>query len=453
MVIYYFEEPSAIFMKYYALITFVLAVFSIGFVGIPYIREGDIASPSKSFYLSMAGLAVVFLFGALVVFLMNTTPEMYITIVSAITMLFVYGSTLFGTKETVEVPRIMKELLGVLLLGILFATLGYTSPLLAAKFPALATPLRMIETSMPVLLWGMLAYLIYAGLRELATIGRAPTKPVSEIPYYEPYQNQTSTDDTTVSNTGASVSKEESTTARLTRAIRDAIAVLEQDLETLTDQGESTCSIVRDVETGYVGARSAPESDDEYSLPEDQVKARRDKRQLKAANAFRNNRKLFTSLRSSNPMLECFADPPPSNPEEEELREAIQELQGMLENTEVIAGINKADQIQIALAFSEKILDRGDKEEFQNATTAAAEQTSMNVSTLSGSQLESAARALLQRAVAVHDKVLLNEKTLGILQERVNKQVRKGGMVARGDYSGVGVLGSSSKASTPTTTF
>ena len=163
-------------------------------------------------------------------------------------------------------------------------------------------------------------------------------------------------------------------------------------------------------------------------------------------NAFRNNRKLFSSLRSSHPVLECFADPPPSDPEEDDLRDAAQELQSMMENAEVEAGIAKADQVQVALAFSDNILDRGDKEEFQDASSAVSAPSAVSLQSLSGPQLLTAVRSLLQRAEAVHSRVLANQRSLSALQERVNRQLRKGSMVARGDYSGVGVLGPSATA-------
>jgi hypothetical protein len=443
MVFYYFEKPSEIFMKYYALMSFSLAVLSIAFVGIPYIRESDTVSPSKSFYLSISGLAITFLFGALVVFLTDITPENYITIASMLTMVIVYSSTLIGTKETVEISPFMKSLMSILLLGILFVAIGYSAPFLSARFPKFAGVIKLIEIAMPATMWGLATYGAYIGLKELVILSRPPAKAASAIPYYEPYQDAPGVPTSTGTKETA---PEESEIVRMTKAVRNAIASLEQDLEILTEQGESTCSIVRDVETGYVGAKSAPESEDEYSLPKDEMNARKEKRQLRAMNAFRNNRKLFSSLRSSHPMLECFADPPPSNPEEDDLREAVQELQAMMENTDVVAGINKADQIHIALAFSEKILDRGDKDGFQDATGPAAGPSTLHVSTLTGPELLTAARDAIKRADAVHDQVRRNQLTLATLQERVNKQIRKGSMVARGDYSGKGVLGPSSGA-------
>ena len=86
MVIYYFEAPSEIFLKYYALLTFGLAILSVGFVGVPFIDENDVASPTKTFYLSLSGIAVIFLVGVMVVFLMDVKPEKYIAVISGITM-------------------------------------------------------------------------------------------------------------------------------------------------------------------------------------------------------------------------------------------------------------------------------------------------------------------------------------------------------------------------------
>ena len=447
MVIYYFEAPSEIFLKYYALLTFGLAILSVGFVGVPFIDENDVASPTKTFYLSLSGIAVIFLVGVMVVFLMDVKPEKYIAVISGITMLFVYGSALFETNDSVRIPRILKEYISILLLGIGLTMLGYSAPSLIVRFPQFAKPLRFIEGAVPVILWGSLAYAVYAGLRELATYSQRPALPVSPTPYYEHYQNA----DAAIPAVSTAAAAEtppppKSETARMTGIIRRAIKVLEEDMELLTEQGESTCSIVRDVESGYVGARSAPESDDEYSLPAEEANARKDRRQQRAMNAFRNNRKLFSSLRSSHPVLECFADPPPSDPEEDDLRDAAQELQSMMENAEVEAGIAKADQVQVALAFSEKILDRGDKEEFQNAASTTSAPSAVSLQSLSGPQLLTAVRSLLQRAEAVHSRVLANQRSLSALQERVNRQLRKGSMVARGDYSGVGVLGPSATA-------
>jgi len=152
-------------------------------------------------------------------------------------------------------------------------------------------------------------------------------------------------------------------------------------------------------------------------------------REARATASFHENRRIYASLRNSVvPLLECFqAQVSEDSAEDLELRAACAELQTLLENQEVLLQVQKSTQVQIALEFANKQLNRA--EGFQTAPTTRT------LATLRGPTLIATAQQLLLRELNLYVAILRNEQELKATQDRVKKQMYKASMIQKGNFN------------------
>jgi hypothetical protein len=98
----------------------------------------------------------------------------------------------------------------------------------------------------------------------------------------------------------------------------------------------------------------------------------------------------------------------------------------MLDNQEVLLQVQKSTQVQIALEFANKQLNRA--EGFQSTPSSVS-------LTLRGPALISAAQQLLLRELDLTIAILRNEQDLKATQDRVKKQMYKASMIQKGNYN------------------
>jgi hypothetical protein len=404
------------------LATSAVAIILLGIVAAPYIQSG-----SPILRIIAIGFALFVVLGALLIYILR---------ISVPTYLFGAGCVIIATVAM----RYLFEYWDVIwpyLLPSAALAVGFIIPNI--PLPPAWKPLQeLLGAAMPILLVGVLVFAVVRGIQALASLSSmaaGPSGPVRKEHFQGVDRVVTGTGvagvvtgtgvagDVTGTGVDGVVARDEGekeTAASMTRRVRAAIDRVQDMLDLLTDYGESTCAIVRDVEAGYIGARSAPEDEQEYSLPQEVQGSRKEQRQTRARKAFATNMSLFASIRSSKP-LECFVGEGSEEDEEDDLREALQELQALLDNEAVLMSVNKADQVAVALAFSNKILDKSEKEGFQTS----APSSSLSFEGLRGEELLRAGRSLLARERALTAKITALERDIATTQARVNAQYRR----------------------------
>ena len=439
----YDKIESEFFQTYKAPLFLGSAFLVFAILGLPYMSyDATIAPPS--FQFTVLGFAAVFVLGTLLVFTTNLTYETYIMAISSIAIL----TTLFGKigsgSDSEISPLAQKILYLTMSASILY---GSSVGLSRMSIPPEIEPyIRFYIGIVPVLLWGILAgglFVVFRGIAESAASQPAyPTKAA-----FEPFQASLAQE---MMKTPILPVKKEApkppvqkvqailrptdvgtTVPVLLEQIQAAIERIQNNTELILDQTDTTCSIVNDVEQGYIAAKAAPADDDfEYSLPKDVQEKRKTFRQDRAKASFAENRRVYASLQNSVfPMLECFQTDIEVDVDSEDdidLREACKELETLLANQDVLLQAQKASQVWMALSFSNKQLDRIE-EDFQSSSSVLA--------TLRGPALILAAQQLLIRELTLTIGILRNTQAIKGTKDRINKELYKGSMVQNGNYN------------------
>ena len=285
-----------------------------------------------------------------------------------------------------------------LLVGALIGFFIYVS----RKLPA--PPPFVIELGMfqPVVLWGAIVLGVIIGLVALTRAASCKPAYKGKTALFEPFESPQE-----------STKRYDDYVAKL-NAASDRIDDLLNDLAEASDD---TCNIIRDVEDIYVGNIEAPPSDDETKLPEHMQKERRKKRRERGVVRFNEERALHAKLNSSHPVYECFENPESSEDaamnlkiKEDELREAVRELETYLDQSEVRVAATKIEQLHTALNFSEIQFIKAMKEEEKRKKETEG---FVGTGDLKGDVLFKKAEDLLIREQKLHDdiKQLLNHVT------------------------------------------
>ncbi len=443
-ILFAYDKIESEFFKMYKAPIFLGSAFLIfAIFGLPYMSY-DKAIPPPSFQFLVMAFAAVFVLGTLLVYTTNMTYETYIMAVSCIAMLATLQGRLRQSDGKGEFsPTAQRILYLIMAASVLFGT---SKALQGAAIPPDFQPYVSLFVSLvPVGLWGILATGLFFLVRGIAmTAAAQPGYPTSAA--YEPFQVRltqenrepvvattatTATTATKATEVGAiqRASEVGQTVPVLLQQIQAAIRRIEENGEIILDQTDSTCSLVKDVEQGYVGARAAPTDDSEYDLPKEEQDKRRVAREARAAASFQENRRVYASLRNSVvPLLECFQTQVSEDSAEDlELRAACTELQTLLENQEVLLQVQKSTQVQIALEFANKQLNRA--EGFQTAPSTRT------LATLRGPALIATAQQLLLRELDLYVAILRNEQELKATQDRVKKQMYKASLVQKGNFN------------------
>jgi hypothetical protein len=318
----YDKIESEFFQTYKAPIFLGSAFLIFAILGLPYMSYESILPP-PSFRLVVLGFAAIFILGTLLVFTTNLTFETYIMAASSIAILTtVFGRMGVGSGSNEEFsPMAQKILYLIMSASILF---GSSKALGAFAIPPELQPYAdFYKGIVPVLLWGVLAVGLFVVVRGIAeTAASQPGYTTKSA--YEPFQSnlaqemktpvpqtqqpkQTKPQQTKQVQAIQSSNEVGSTVPVLIGQIQAAIDRLQDNAEIVLDQTDSTCSIVKDVEQGYIGARAAPTDESEFSLPKEEQDKRKAARESRATTSFAENRRIYASIRNSIvPMLECF---------------------------------------------------------------------------------------------------------------------------------------------------
>lgn len=223
----------------------------------------------------------------------------------------------------------------------------------------------------------------------------------------------------------------------LTTRVRAAIDRIEEDVGTLSDIGDQTCSLVKEVEEAYAGAKAGDVPEAEYALPKETQAERRTARMARARQQFLRQRTVYHQLKSKTPVLECFqSGGGVAATDEAELQAAAAELQTLLENEQVVASIEASEQVGIALQFTNAYLNKSlppdttSTEGFQPSDAATLQ---VSTGALRGQALISHTIQLLNRENVFHTQVQRLRDLAGSTRERVDAQYSRVARLDRGD--------------------
>lgn len=216
-----------------------------------------------------------------------------------------------------------------------------------------------------------------------------------------------------------------------TERVQAAIDRIQEDVGVLSEIGDQTCSIVKEVEEAYAGAKAGDVLESEFSLPKSTQAERRSARMEKARVQFARQRSVYHKMRSKTPVLECFQ----GDIEEAELQAAASELQTLLENEQVVASIEAAEQVGIALQFTNSYLDKNlppdtTSEGFQPSSASAV---NVDAASLRGQALVAHTIQLLNREHVFHTQVTRLRELAQTTRSRIDVQYQKAARVERGD--------------------
>jgi len=204
-------------------------------------------------------------------------------------------------------------------------------------------------------------------------------------------------------------------------AARDALS---DDISELDDLVDETCGVVGHVKEAYVGNNSAPLDDTENSLPKDVQMKRMERRKVRAAKRFDDEKAIFGTI-AKKTLLECFADGADAKAEaaaeeaaekdaatadaKRDLAVAVDEVTRVLDAVQVKAALLKSQQILPTLQFTGKQLKKAGEgvasappmnmEAFESSVGNPSKKTP------SGAQLIASADALLTRAGTIKKTV------------------------------------------------
>jgi hypothetical protein len=155
-------------------------------------------------------------------------------------------------------------------------------------------------------------------------------------------------------------------------------------------------------------------------------------RETRARTQFLKTRSLFTSLQSKAPVLECFAD---ANNEFclNTLRENLQKLQQILDNTESQAAILNAEQIRVALLFSQKVRDDADMPEGFVGQSDNTFSPSPAIDSMDQTALMTYARSLINRTYILSSSVKSSKSDIAKIQKQIAEDMAKGARVLKGE--------------------
>ena len=228
---------------------------------------------------------------------------------------------------------------------------------------------------------------------------------------------------------------------------------LSDDISELDDLVDETCGIVGHVKETYIGNNSMPLDDSENSLPKDVQKSRMDRRKVRAAKRFDDEKAVFGSV-AKKTLLECFEDGSAAaaakqdadaelTDAQRDLAAVVDEVTRILDTAQVKAALLKSQQIAPTLQFTGKYVKQASDSLASSSQTVTMESfeggggssSSSSSSRSRGAELIRSADELLTRAETIR-------KTVQDLKASVQQQ--KDAIQAMRDAQARGIVPASS---------
>ena len=210
------------------------------------------------------------------------------------------------------------------------------------------------------------------------------------------------------------------------RNIKEALLIYSEDVGTLADE---TCAIMKTVEEKYIANGSQFANASDYELPKAEQDKKIKQRQSLAKARFADQQAMYSAVNGQKPLLECFyADGDDVAQAEAELNRELNELEKILDTTQVKAAAIKKEKAAMSLGFSLKYLT--------DAVKTLQEQKA------EGFYAELRGAALIARADEIIGKAIAMRKDLEELNKLMQKEndminiINKGPEVARSNTRG-----------------
>jgi hypothetical protein len=134
------------------------------------------------------------------------------------------------------------------------------------------------------------------------------------------------------------------------RNIKEEILVYSEDVGVLADE---TCAIMKTVEEKYIQNASQLKNEEDYQLPREEQDRKVKQRQTLAKARFADQQAMYSAVNGKKPLLECFyASNEDVNLAEAELNQELNELEKILDTTQVKAAALKKEKAAMSLGFS-----------------------------------------------------------------------------------------------------
>jgi hypothetical protein len=165
--------------------------------------------------------------------------------------------------------------------------------------------------------------------------------------FYEPFVSQSATD-----------SYKKNLMERIQK-IKQINAILDDSIDTFNDNVQDTCEVYAQVEEIYVGNNSSPASEDEYSLPNDELNRRMTRRKQSAKKRFQEARTMYGAS-INTPVYECFENPASESVAdlEDELRSELEDLETKIQSVQKGTVGQKGDSLNALLKFNNKYIKK-----------------------------------------------------------------------------------------------
>lgn len=214
---------------------------------------------------------------------------------------------------------------------------------------------------------------------------------------------------------------------RLT-SIRALKQKLSEAFESISRIADDTCSILHEVEQGYVSDRAAPSDAAEYELPQEIQTERVNARKARAKQMFVRAQTMYAQSKDK-PIFACggttvegFADT-----KEQELQTELDELIQLMESAELRMADQHTVELDTLLGFTEKYLSGA----ITQVTAEAFE--SGGVSELAGGDLLAKADLYIGKGLTLYDRIAALDKRLKTQQEMSRQLTAHVTRLERGD--------------------
>jgi hypothetical protein len=228
--------------------------------------------------------------------------------------------------------------------------------------------------------------------------------------------------------------------------VKDLNEVLDDSIDTFSDNVQDTCEVYAQVEEVYVGNNSAPATEEEYSLPKEELNKRLERRKELAKRRLKEARGLYgASIKTT--VYECF-DNPSTPPEEsisdleDELRSELEDLETKIQSVEIGPIGNKGSELNALIKFNNKYIKKS-LEEMGNERARLIEGYAAPLppseypplQTVSGIALIKRADTAINNANKIVGFVTQQSKTVKMQKELANELTKTSSRLQNGNVS------------------